>query len=42
LMMAMIFGFVVLVCVSSLTYVARYDLLSAKSLVESENSEQIE
>ncbi|MFT5950764.1 MAG: hypothetical protein ACI9BN_001017 [Francisella sp.] len=42
LMMAMIFGFVVLMCVSSLTYVARYDLLSTKSLVESESSEQIE
>jgi len=42
LIMAMIFGFVVLVCVSSLTYVARYDLLSAKSLVEGESSEQIE
>ena len=41
-MMAMIFGFVVLVCVSSLTYVTRYDLLSVKSFVESESSEQIE
>ena len=40
--MAMIFGFVVLVCISSLTYVTKYDLLSAKSLVESDSAEQIE
>ena len=38
----MIFGFVVLMCVSSLTYITKYDLLSAKSLVESESAEQIE
>ena len=42
LIMAMIFGFVVLMCVSSLTYITRYDLLSVKSLVESESAEQIE
>lgn len=42
LMLAMIFGFVVLVCVSSLTYISCYDLLSAKSLLQSDSAEQIE